>query len=279
MITWLCNANSFEKQWVDYLTSSYKSNVEIIVFNHSVDYITYIRERKDPFVAIHLSDESYSDDYSFYTSPLCKHVFRCYWHPQLAASFPNVSSIGLGYKNGFLDVDRDQRHDRVYNWCFAGNIHNHIRADFIDAFKTTEMEPYYLHAVYDPENVFDSPYGLAICSYKKMLKESKFALCPIGQGNIDSFRVYEALEAGAVPVAVSRTAAQPYDYWSGLFAVSDVPFITAETPQEAYRKVSYFLTDDDEYHRLSQKVHEFWENAKSGWVHQFASCTIQDVLS
>lgn len=45
-------------------------------------------------------------------------------------------------------------------------------------------------------------------------------LCPVGHYNLDTFRVYEALEAGAVPVVLSTSQDQDYGYFEGLFGVT-----------------------------------------------------------
>lgn len=266
MIIWLCEIE-FEREWIEYLIP-FKQSIDIIVFNHSVDYNAYLQKYTRPFVAIHLSDETLGDDISFYSLPLCRHVFRNYWHP-IASNLANVTTFGLGYKTGFCDsLSLQSYNSRQYIWCFAGNIHNEQRAKFIEPF--LKLQPHFCHVTYDK---FNSSHGLDVCSYRSMMEQSMFALCPIGHGNIDTFRLYEAMEAGAIPVAVSMTDVQPYDYWGLLFGTNDIPFVRGSGPDEVYAEVLRLVAD---YQRISEKVRIFWANAKEKWRLQIAEAAMQE---
>ena len=47
---------------------------------------------------------------------------------------------------------------------------------------------------------FGGPEALDVQAYADLLADTVFALCPRGNVSVDCFRVYEALEAGAIPV-------------------------------------------------------------------------------
>jgi hypothetical protein len=47
---------------------------------------------------------------------------------------------------------------------------------------------------------WDDPNGFSTRDYADGLANSVFALCPRGNNSVDCFRVYEALEAGAIPI-------------------------------------------------------------------------------
>ena len=60
--------------------------------------------------------------------------------------------------------------------------------------------------------------GLDAESYALAMSETKVAPCPSGPASPDSFRLYEALEAGAVPVADGSTPTGPVTgYWTSVF--------------------------------------------------------------
>lgn len=237
--------------------------VPVIVFNHSMDYITVFKRFESAnrsFIAIHLSDETLGDDFSFYSFASCKHVFRNYYHP-IASELPNVTTFGLGYRSKIKSHEYIRaRVPEYYNWCFAGNIHNTARLNFIIPFFKTV--PYFYHATMDG---FCSSGALSLNDYRRSMMESKFALCPPGQGNIDTFRLYEALELGCIPVAYSMSEHQPYDYWKRLFRCERIPFITADTPEEAHAMMCNILSNIDEYQRVKKEVRDFWREAKARW--------------
>lgn len=65
--------------------------------------------------------------------------------------------------------------------------------------------------------------GLPPAEYYQQLCSAKIAPCPSGPGTPDSFRLYEALEAGCVPVADGHAPQVPQPgYWKQLFR--DPPF-------------------------------------------------------
>ena len=66
--------------------------------------------------------------------------------------------------------------------------------------------------------------GMPRCDYAHAMTEAKFVLCPAGPESPDSFRLYEALEAGAIPIADGATQHGPVPgYWQYVFGGA-VPF-------------------------------------------------------
>lgn len=244
----------------------------IVIFNHSVDYMSFFRQyeaARIPFVAFHLSDETLGDDFSFYSYKSCRHVFRNYWHPY-ASPMKNVTTFGLGYKTGFKKLRSGA--DRKYNWCFAGNVHNDVRYNFLQAFvKMKSLEPYYVHTTLDG---FNSADGLSIDEYTRILSISKFALCPPGQGNLDTFRFYEALEADSIPVVLSQTAVQS-NYWTCLFSALPLPFITADNPESAAELCEALLRDEDALAQRLLHQKQFWTEQKKKWADALSACFTQ----
>lgn len=281
-LIWLLDPNSlFETDWLrlllpddieevvafDDLNTLYHNG--IFVFNHSIDYEAYFRKYEDaniPFAAIHLSDETLGDSVDFYKYINCQFVIRNYHHPVYSFMY-NVITIGLGCKSGFYqELDprfvKNTEH-RFYHWCFAGNIHDKARLEAIEMFQT--IIPYQLHTTTDG---FNSRNNLSVKEYAELLQSSKFALCPIGQGNIDSFRFYEALEAGAIPVVLANTPYQVYpsSYWHAIFPMHQhFPFIMAKDWEDARRQMFAVLMRKEEYEDMQYVLGIFWREAKQYW--------------
>jgi GR25 family glycosyltransferase involved in LPS biosynthesis len=144
---------------------------------------------KAPFHVLHLSDEFSRDSIDFYTNPLCKKVIRNYLRPNLSS---NVHVIPLGYHHKATTVKRHE--DRTLVWSFHGT----------DWFNRAEQLKAY--ASYVPYNCnlqpqWNDPNATKKTDYLALLGNSKF--CPILKGNnMETYRMYEALEAGTLPVAV-----------------------------------------------------------------------------
>jgi len=141
---------------------------------------------KMPFRAIHISDEFITDPIEWYQLSMCKRVIRNY----LRDVPSHVLTIPLGYH--WRDTVQKLWSERELLWSFHGT-------NWFD--RQAQLEP--LRAVephqcrLQPE--WDHPTRSSSEEYLADLSNSKF--CPILKGqNAETFRLYEALEAGSLPV-------------------------------------------------------------------------------
>lgn len=245
----------------------------LFIFNRSILYERYFARYQQagvPFAAIHLSDEFYHDTFHFYRYPTCQWVARNYWHPQLA-EVGKVFTFGLGWKNGFQSVEcapAPDWKDRPHTVSFAGNVHHEMRRDFVAAFDDLPTKK--MHLTFDG---FNSTKGLNLAEYRGLMNQSQYVICPIGHFNIDCFRVYEALEAGAVPITVMWTPAQRWTYWNALFQVDGggIPWIQAGTAAACRSELDKRLLDPEAAQARAAACRMLWQAAKvkwSGYFHQ-----------
>lgn len=249
----------------------------VIVFNiksvidgeHMTRYIKQYDDANEPYALIHLSDEYYAMfDYRLYFGTNCKAVYRNYWHPQLNA--PHIHTFALGYKRGFWDgADRSRASEqaRPFVWTFAGNI-RHRQVERIHAIACfADVLPH--KVVEETSEVFgEQVTGLSTHAYRDLLLQTKFALCPVGHINLDTFRLYEALEAGCIPVATKKTQFQNWtpSYWVQLFGVkdeNDLPFVLGDTWQDCKLQVANLVCDEAAYKTMQMKALTFWLQYKS----------------
>ena len=148
----------------------------------------------------HLGDEFLAGGYELY-----RHFdFVIRNHYAAAVGGEGIRTIPLGYPTGMagsgeeLDASR-----RALAWCFLGNI-NAARASMMDEFR--RIEPHYLH-VYNLRG--SSPRQISRAEYKEILRSSAFVPCPMGNVMLETWRLYDALESGAIPL-LSRRAFMPY---------------------------------------------------------------------
>jgi GR25 family glycosyltransferase involved in LPS biosynthesis len=164
---------------------------------HLQDYlITFQRYEAAgiPFYAVHLSDEHCVDPIDWYEFSSCKGVVRFYNRADCIGNL-KVLTIPLG-PNRWPTVDPVPV-DRSVPWSFYGTKWMNRESALLpwtqieggtSAFYTTWM---------DTNQLGEEDYA-AIC------QNTHFMPCPRGQ-NPETFRLYEALEYGAIPVVVRES--------------------------------------------------------------------------
>ena len=143
-----------------------------------------------PFKVIHISDEFGTDDLSFYSFSMCTAVLRNYLREEVQ-SMKHVLTIPLGYHQ-----QPTQKHktfeERDLVWSFHGTdwFDRSIQLREFVSFTpySCHLQPHWNHPTATKEKL-----------YLSLLGNSKF--CPVLKGqNPETFRLYEALEAGCLPV-------------------------------------------------------------------------------
>jgi len=210
----------------------------IIVFSHNANYIqlfAYFESMGIPFVAVHLSDEWLMDDIRCYNYKMCKTIWRNYYRPHCPAK---VKFFPLGYKRDFWDnfnPNKINLSQRSNLWSFAGMIKSD-RREAIEMMRNKVGEG----VVVETGCNFAQPErGLSTRDYRALLLDSHFTLCPVGNYNIDCFRVSEALECGSIPITLNRTNGKTGDvnYWQNLFGSQSLPFVIGNDWGDAARQV------------------------------------------
>jgi len=129
------------------------------------------------------------------------------------------------------------------DWYFAGQVNHKSRELMV-------------------ENVKDIPngelrisggfaQGLSHDEYYKLMERSKIVLCPNGNISPDSFRLYEALEAGCIPIVESR------DFWIRMFKTIPFPIVYNELQWKD--AINAILKD---YFLYKESVDKWWKTTK-----------------
>lgn len=142
-------------------------------------------------VVLHISDEWFEQPVSFY--PEASLVFRNHWRRGVNGR-GNCRYLPLGYASGIGGVAPRPIADRRHLWCFAGELKQR-RGRMIEAAR--KLGPGAEHLTH----CWADEASLSRADYAAMLADTVFALCPSGNSTSDTFRFYEALELGAIPVA------------------------------------------------------------------------------
>ncbi len=156
----------------------------------------------------------------------------------------------LGPRFEFSDVPDHLRSrdpmERKYAVNFAGSINNQLRRMIVDLFNPKALESYPADspmrksklAVSDGWHPKHETKGdgsdLGYERYRESLLDSTFVLCPKGSA-FDTFRMYETIEAGAIPVVVLGEYYTEDDGCSDTFEQlfdTNPPFVMVESPEE-----------------------------------------------
>ena len=141
------------------------------------------------FRVIHMSDEYRTDSVGWIELNACKSVIRTYVRDDLKGH-PKVDVIPLGWaKKG-----NTSNTDRKYVWSFHGTRWANREAHLAPL---SAIEP---HSCTFYDNWMD-PKQLGTIEYVDSMLNSVFVACPGGQ-NSETFRFYEALECGAIPLFI-----------------------------------------------------------------------------
>lgn len=140
--------------------------------------------------------------------------------------------------------------EKTLNYFFSGQI-NHIRRIMLH--NTIEYLP-------DGETVFTNGFaqGLGQKEYLTKMAQAKTVPCPPGHVAIDSFRLYEALEAGAIPITDNIHPLKSYNehYWKRLFG--DVMFPTFAN----YPDLPDLIDRASRFKNYSNKTYAWWISKK-----------------
>jgi hypothetical protein len=175
--------------------------------------LSLLAEHKKQITLLHLSDEFGRDDITMYKSPAVKKVLRNYWRPDLPTQ-SNVVLLPLGFAN-----DRGAQYlpaspsfaERPYLWAFAGSLDRVGRAEALAALRSATP----FQEASKPS--WASPAALDGAQYKDQLRQAKFIPCFRGSRALESYRLYEALEHGAIPIYVPSESSGSKDELTELF--------------------------------------------------------------
>ena len=217
------------------------------------------------FYVLHLSDEYGTDPIDFYNWPSCLGVIRNYVRPDVQES-EKVKVIPLGYHWGitmpncepYIHTPRPPFRELV--WSFTGTKW-HARDQKLEVLKSIPGENMLkLVDTWESSQRADRSESLAI------LLNSWFIPCPRGQ-NPETFRFYEALEAGAVPMLVKEDGMQSYlNYLARFF-----PLLVANDWRHAAELIYTLKAQPQVYEQYRAQLLVAWQKLKvdvKGWVRQ-----------
>ena len=190
----------------------------------------------------HLGDEAGTYDLSnIYNN--CSYVLRTFCSNKYFKN-SQVKCIPIGYKSGIIDK---QRNERKYKWAFTGTPHKSSRHDLL--FQFSDIEPFFCHKT--------EKFNTKIISAEEMsevLSSTEFLPCPNGFFHPETYRVYEALQCGCIPIVEDA-----YKYYDRLFP--DNPFIKVDKWTDAKPIIKGW--EKDQIKKKQKECKNWWNSYKS----------------
>ena len=190
----------------------------------------------------HLSDEWFGEDYNYYRNfsfVIRTYSTRCLQHA-------GIMTIPLGFPN---ETNREgigmPASQRSYLWCFFGNERKGSRPDMLRTFRAISSQ-----SPVPTSNLKKSDYDC-------ILRQTTFCPAPMGNVVLETWRTYEAMENGCIPLVERRVFC---DYYRDLFGHHPIPTFSNWRQARAFlEELSCSLTRLD---ALQSEIYLWWQNEK-----------------
>jgi hypothetical protein len=145
---------------------------------------------------------------------------------------------------------------RKFIWSFAGEIRN-TRIEMVKHFDRVPRG-----------NLIDtnSSQPLSTSEYYELLRESVFAPCGMGNIITETWRVYEAIESGAIPLVERRMT---LDYYGHLFVKHPIP--TFSNWRDAATFAKGMMNDEKALDFFQRDITTWWKEYKNKLVDQITT--------
>lgn len=247
-VVWLCSKElSWECDWIDYLFEGVDANGTIVIYNSTADINEYLADHGPVLGLVHLSDEWDKDPVDHYNQ--AKVVLRNYYKDL----GPNVINFPLGWMRTFpYKLIPKVIQERQYVWSFSGHIDKTTRPEMARCMTTVAGGKGYFKKCGENWGSFDG-HALNPIQLADLYNNSYFVPCPQGNCSIDSLRVCEALQAGAIPI-VERS-----EYWGSLYG-ADVPLVQIDSWDQAPALIAELTSDLNKLEELRSNTYQWWVN-------------------
>lgn len=261
-LVWQRNKDlTWETDWIQWLFSDI--TLEIVDnLNHSLyigksvlidtlhaapyhnDYAKEMKRRGLKFGLVHLTDEGSDNDVSSY--PDCDFVVRNFYRRGMQ---DHVLTIPLGWTVGTRNTIGDKTaNERPLNWSCIVHRLDQNRVDLANSFQGMTNGLFYAVDHHGPR--------LPTSEMGRIYRDSIFVPCPSGRITPESFRVFEALENGAIPIVLQN------DYWQLCYGI-EFPAIQVFTWHEARETIDIMLRDERVLENYRKSCVEWWAESKA----------------
>jgi GR25 family glycosyltransferase involved in LPS biosynthesis len=207
-------------------------------------YFLFLQEKYINFKVLHLSDEFQCDDLKFYSYTNCKGIIRNYTRSDVPY-LSHILTVPLGFH--YKGMSSKTFDERSLTWSFHGT-------DWFNRKEILEKLQIFVPNNCHFTNYWNDPKMTNESKYLNTLSNSKF--CPIPRGNnIETFRLYEVLEMGTIPIYVR--VENDVDFWD--IISTKLQLIQLDTWEKAIKFIKLLLDKKDYAEKYRLKLIENWQ--------------------
>ena len=179
--------------------------------------------------------------------------------------------ILLGAPNRLKDYKINSHLPKKYLWSFVGQVQNEFRQQCVDVLKN--LPAGFLHIV---PQFGGGEGGIEYQEYLDICCQSKFVICPSGSMVVESFRVYEAMECGAVPITEVRCPRDKFDfnYWGEVYPDNRLVTFFDWIELHKFKKFDFNYWDE-----ITQLTWENYMERRNGWWFNYKKQLEQKLLN
>lgn len=177
----------------------------------------YLETFKSGIVILTSEEDSYFDWESAIPSHL--EVWTQYWVPAREAV---KERLLLGAPKRINEYKINFHLPKKYLWSFVGQCQNPFRQQCVEVLKSLDggfiQVPEFFGGL--------GKDGMEYQEYLDIMCQSKYVICPSGSMSVDSFRLYEAMECGAIPIADMKSPRENhikgFNWWREVYPQNQV---------------------------------------------------------
>jgi len=236
--------NKIKYDFIESETNIEKDDILIIIdssVEKKVELYSKLNLLSSKIFLIHLGDETGANDLS-HIYKNCNHVWRTFCSSKYFNN-NNVTCIPIGYKSGVINTNNN----RKYKWAFTGTPHKSSRHDLL--YQLSNIKPFFCHKT----KKFDKNI-ISVDKMSEVFSSTEFIPCPNGFFHPETYRVYEALECGCIPIVENA-----YKYYDRLFPNN--PFLKVDMWAEAKNIINGW--NDNKIKMKREECKNWWDDLKN----------------
>lgn len=175
----------------------------------------YLRDLKKGIVILTSEEDAYFD----WKAAIPDHLdlWTQYYSPSTKSEIK--TRLLIGAPSRLKDYKINKHLPKKYLWSFVGQVQNPFRQQCVEELEFWDKGG---HSTLLRKVEFFGGHGKNGTDYQEYLDimcQSKYIICPAGSMCVDSFRVYEAIRCGAIPITDVRAPrdAADFNYWNEVY--------------------------------------------------------------
>ena len=258
---------------IEILDKKITKNSILICGGGEEEFVSCCERKNIDYGIISIGDEANKNFMGYATSNNCKFIVRDYLHPHLLKVLEKfnmtqkILHIQVGFSNEFFEASKALERPLIptYKWSFAGEL-KPGRVEALETFNNLDNgKVVFTDQGFKPDE--QKQNALTSTEYFMLMAKSLFIPCPLGWVNIDTQRIYECLEAGAIPVVLRNASPEnsSVSYWRVKFqSLQPFPFVESGTWNDALSECKYII-ETGRAQQVQKSCQDFWKSLKQHW--------------